>query len=189
MYPIADSSPPGSNNSLAILPQEVHHPQKLFKLCESMYHSVCFMLVAIREECESGTTVSCHGTFIRARLLKGDSYPFSFLQRKLVTLRGEEDIALSFSIMEDPSCHRFCFLRASALHVCHQPAAARQVGVCPLVICQSELFTTLRKLLQLRRCEEHVLRVSSAGYTRVCWPLILWLDSLEEGQSVWHIQL
>lgn len=138
------------------------------------------MLVATREECESCTTVSCHGTFSCARLLKGDSYPFSFLRRKLVTLR-EEDIALSFSIMEDPSCHRFCFLRASALHVCHQPAAARQVGVCLLVTCLSELFTALRKLLQLRRYEEHVLHVPSAGYTRVCWPLILWLNSLEEG--------
>lgn len=60
-------------------------------------------------------------------------------------LRGDEDIALSFSVMEDPSCHRFCFLRASALHVQHQPAAARQVGVCLLVICLSEPFITLRK--------------------------------------------
>lgn len=105
-----------------------------------------------------------------------------------MTLRAEEDIALCFSIMEDPSCHRFCFLRASALHVCHQPAAAVQVGVC-LLICLSELFITPRKLLKLRRYEDHVLHVPSARYTRVCWPLIFWLDSLEEEQSPWHIQL
>lgn len=186
---ITDSGPPGSNNSLAVLPQEVHHHQKLFKLCESMCHPVCFQLVAIREECESGTTVNCHGMFSCARLLTGDSYPFSFLRRKLVTLRAEEDIALCFSIMEDPSCRRFCFLRASALHVYHQPAADVQVGVCLLVICVSELFITLRKLLKLRRSEEHILHVPSSRYTRVCWPLLLWLDSLDEEQSAWHFQL
>lgn len=63
-----------------------------------------------------------------------------------MTLRAEENIALCFSIMKDPSCCRFCFLRASALHVCHQPAAAVRVGVCRLVICLGELFITLRKL-------------------------------------------
>lgn len=91
--------------------------------------------------------------------------------------------------MEDPPGHRFCLLRVSALHVCHQPAAAVQVRVCLLVICLSELFITLRKLLKLTRSEEHVLHVLSARCTRVCWPLVLWLDSLEEGQGAWHIQL
>lgn len=45
-----------------------------------------------------------------------------------MTLRAEENIALCFFIMKDPSCCRFCFLRASALHVCHQPAAAVRVA-------------------------------------------------------------
>lgn len=133
--------------------------------------------------------MSCHGMFSCARLLTGDSYPFRFLSRKLVTLRAEEDIALRFCIMEDLSCHRFCFLRTSALCVCHQPAAAVQIGVCLLVISLSEILITLRKLLKLRRSEEHVLHVPSPRYTRVCRPLVLWLDSLEEGQGAWHIQM
>lgn len=70
-----------------------------------------------------------HGAVSCARLLRGHPFLFSFLRRKLVTIQAEEGVALSFSVIKDPSCYGFCFSEALALHGCHHVAAAMQVGV------------------------------------------------------------
>lgn len=63
------------------------------------------------------------------------------------------------------------------------------VGLRLVIICLSGLSVILRKLLKLRRYDQNVLCLPSAGYTKVFLPKFLWLHSLEESQGGWQTQL